>query len=275
VRDEAKKALKVLLDHGADIDTVSLDGYAPLHEAAASTTMTELLIDHGADPKIQNPTNGIQPIHLAARRGVAEVCDLLISAGADVNARSKDGLTPLHEAAQHAQADIIELLVAAGAACMAEDKQHRTPLSAALTTTYGPDTVPGLNPYTDDKLVAAVSILLSHGAGTRKKKHKWPELEEAASAGHAPLVQLLLDKGAPASSEALTVAARFGRLEAVKLLLERRGDAKQPPSLKPSALHMAARFGHAEVIHTLVDYGAPTTGKLTEPEKCGRSRQLQ
>ncbi len=266
VHGDARRALKVLLDHGADINILSADGYAPLHEAADSASWTELLVDYGADPKLENPNNGSQPLHMAARLGKADVCNLLMSAGADINAASKDGLTPLHEAAQHAQAEIIELLIAAGAACMAEDKQHKTPLSAALTTTYGPAARPAS--FADDKLVATVSALLSHGAGTRKRKHAWPELAEAASAGHAAVVQLLINKGAPASSEALVEAARFGRLEVVELLLKRGAKAQQASSEQPGALHMAARFGHAQVVHLLIDYGASTTGMTSDLTVC-------
>lgn len=258
MRGDAKRALKVLMDHGADINVLSADGYAPLHEAAASASWTDLLVDHGADPKLENPNNGCQPLHLAARLGKADVCNLLISAGADINAASKDGLTPLHEAAQHAQAEIIEVLIAAGAACMAEDKQHKTPLSAALTTTYGPAARPAS--FADDKLVATVSALLSHGAGTRKGKQAWPELAEAASAGHAAVVQLLINKGAPASSEALAAAARCGRLEVVELLLKRGAKAQAASSEQPGALHVAARYGHAQIVHLLIDHGASTTG---------------
>lgn len=183
----------------------------------------------------------------------------MISAGADINAASKDGLTPLHQAAQHAQAEIIEVLIAAGAACMAEDKQHKTPLSAALTTTYGPAAARPTS-FADDKLVATVSALLSDGAGTRKKKQAWPELAEAASAGHAAVVQLLINKGAPASSEALAAAARGNRLEVVELLLKRGAKTQAASSEQPALLHVAARHGHAQIVHLLIDYGASMTG---------------
>ena len=109
--------------------------------------------------------------------------------------------------------------------------------------------------------MATVSALLSHGTGTRKKKQAWPELAEAATAGHAAVVQLLIDKGAPADTEALVAAARYGRPEVVELLLKRRGSSRQAPSHEPTALHMAARFGHTEVVQLLIDYGAATTGK--------------
>ena len=61
------------MDHGADVNTLSADGYSPLHEAASSASWTELLVDHNADPKLANPNNGCQPLHLAARAGKADV----------------------------------------------------------------------------------------------------------------------------------------------------------------------------------------------------------
>ncbi|KAL0021170.1 hypothetical protein WJX77_007343 [Trebouxia sp. C0004] len=249
-----KKALKVLLDHGADINILSADGYAPLHEAAASPSRTGLLVDYGADPKLEKPNNGCQPLHLAARAGKADVCNLLISAGADINAASKDGLTPLHEAAQHAQAEIVELLIAASAACMAEDKQHKTPLSAALTTTFGPAARPAS--FADDKLVATVSGLLSHGAGTRFRKQAWPELAEAASAGHAAVVQLLINEGAPASSEALAAAAVWPaggcQHEVVVTLLGRGADPKAQDKGGFIPHHDAASKGQLKTIRVLL-----------------------
>ena len=266
-RGKAKQLVQVLLDHRVDIDVLSNDGYAPLHEAAASTAMTELLLDNGANPRIQNPTNGIQPIHMAARQGVPDVCHLLISAGIDVNAISNDGLTPLHEAAQHAQAEVIELLVAHGAACMAQDKQHKTPLSTALTTQWL-DGWPFANANSEEKLVATVSALLSHGAGTRKKKQAWPELTEAAFSSHAAVVKLLLDKGAPASSEALNAAAQRGCVEVMQLLIGRRGDARQPKTSEPNALHLAARFGHTDVIRILIENGAGPSGTVHSLSAC-------
>ena len=258
VRQDAGRAVQVLLDNAADINVLSNDGYAPLHEAAAKPELAELLLEHGADPKIQNSHNHLQPLHMAARHGSSDVCRLLLSAGADVTAASKDGSTPLHEAAEHAQAHIIELLMANGAACMAEDKHHRTPLSVALRTSFASDA-----PDAANKLVASVTTLLSHwqdGTGTRDKKQAWPELTEAAIGGHTAVVQLLLNRGASASDAALTVASQTGHLEVVKLLLRHRGSAKQASGDEPNALHMAARFGHVEVAELLLAKGADTEG---------------
>ena len=38
-------------------------------------------------------------------------CEILLSHGADVNARDRGKLTPLHRAASYAQADVVELLL--------------------------------------------------------------------------------------------------------------------------------------------------------------------
>ena len=214
-----------------------------------------MLLDHGADPKTQNRDNGLQPLHMAARHGALDVCQLLLSAGADVNAASKDGRTPLHEAAEHAQPHVIEQLIAHGAACMAEDRNHRTALLVALTTRFAET-----SPDADGKLVASVTALLRHGAGTRRKNQEWPELTEAAIGGHAAVVQLLLDKGAAASDAAVTAAAQTGHLEVVQKLLRHRSSAKQAPAGTPTALHFAARFGHTAVVELLVQKGADTTG---------------
>ena len=63
---------------------------------------------------------GTTPLHLTADRGHTEVVELLISKGADVNAKMKDGWTPLHSAARygrkgHRHWEITELLIANGA----------------------------------------------------------------------------------------------------------------------------------------------------------------
>lgn len=192
---------------------------------------------------------------MAARHGSARVCRLLLSAGASVNAASKDGSTPLHEAAEQAHDHILRLLASHGAACTAEDRFHRTPLAMALRTSFASDAA-----NAGDQLVASVQFLLSHGASTREKGHDWPELAVAALGGHVAVVRLLLEKGAASSDEALTVASQTGHLEVVKLLLHHRDSAKQPPGDAPNALHVAARFGHVDVAVLLLKKGADTAG---------------
>lgn len=94
VRARAGSAVQVLLDNNAKVNVPANNGYAPLHEAAEDAVITQLLLENGADPDIKNSLNHLQPLHMAASRLSADVCKLLLSAGADVQASSKHG-TPL------------------------------------------------------------------------------------------------------------------------------------------------------------------------------------
>ena len=51
------------------------------------------------------------PLHLAAERNLLSTIDLLVSYGADINARDADGYTPLHTAACHGKLEALKKLV--------------------------------------------------------------------------------------------------------------------------------------------------------------------
>ena len=55
--------------------------------------MSQLLIEHGADPNVVN-NYGSTPLHLAARNGHKEVTKLLIERGTDMDKADNDGYTP-------------------------------------------------------------------------------------------------------------------------------------------------------------------------------------
>lgn len=81
----------------------SSDGWTALHLAAfmGHAEIVRMLLDHGADLEAVS-RNGIanRPLHAAlAGKGAPEVIELLLARGADVNARAEDEVTPLHLAA--------------------------------------------------------------------------------------------------------------------------------------------------------------------------------
>ena len=96
----------------------------PLHNAV-SPELAQLLIDHGAD--IEAQTDNLEtPLHFAIERGDIKVAEVLIAAGANVNAKNHHAhQTPLH-LAQSAEA--VTLLVNAGAKVDAKNSFGRTPL---------------------------------------------------------------------------------------------------------------------------------------------------
>ncbi len=155
--------MKVLLAHGANpnatLKTTTLqrahtpgefslnEGSTPLMRAAKNgdSATIRLLLDHGADPNIR-AKNGTTALMFAAGLGfgtgtfandyatpaeLLESVQVLVAAGAEVNAVSDAGETPLHYSAQ-ASDDIVRFLVEKGAKLDAKDKQGRTPVEMAL-----------------------------------------------------------------------------------------------------------------------------------------------
>ena len=74
-------------------------------------------IAHDVDINASNPETGTTPLMLAAALGYQSICNLLIDAGADVNANDHSGNTPLHLATQGygEKLAIVQTLMGAGA----------------------------------------------------------------------------------------------------------------------------------------------------------------
>jgi uncharacterized protein len=96
------------------------DDFTPLHLAAffGHVDAVEVLLEAGADLEAE-ATNTfvrqVRPLHSAVASRNLECCRMLIAAGADVNVKQGDGFTPLMEAAQVGDAMLVRLLLDAGA----------------------------------------------------------------------------------------------------------------------------------------------------------------
>lgn len=160
-----------LLDSGADIHQPGLNGMSPLHSAALSgqSEIVRILIQTGAridaldnlgrtpllvyasgsahnldvlkillqaraNPNAADPTTNISVLDYIAQQGSVDEAELLVAAGADVNARdSLFGQTPLHFAnacwdGAIGKSDMVEYLIAHGADVNAGDIYGHTPL---------------------------------------------------------------------------------------------------------------------------------------------------
>ena len=71
------------------------------------------------------------PLHEAAYKGHGAVVEILLRAGADKTAVSKDGWAPLHMAASNGQRTIVEILLRSGANRFVVDKDGKTSLEIA------------------------------------------------------------------------------------------------------------------------------------------------
>jgi ankyrin repeat protein len=145
-------AIGVLLDRKADPNLKDRQGQTPVQLAVGEDPVVELLLAGGAeasdilvassagradlvraflakDKALVGVTtaSGETPLHLAARLGHRQVAELLLTHGADVNARDSSKLTPLHWAASYARADVVALLLAHKADRGAKSWDGKTP----------------------------------------------------------------------------------------------------------------------------------------------------
>lgn len=111
----------------------SQSGVQPLHIAASggAAEVVALLLAAGADPLAATP-NGTLPIHTATSYGHARCLELLLAA-APSSASIRDGTSmPLHHAASAGSADCCAMLIDAGAPLESTFQGKFTPLYCAL-----------------------------------------------------------------------------------------------------------------------------------------------
>lgn len=107
----------------------SPDGFTLLHLAAyfGHADLAERLIRYGAavDAVSANPSV-VRPLHSAVAAGSVRVVQVLLDAGAELDAKQRGGWTPLHAAAHRGDADLVELLLRRGASPSETSDDGRT-----------------------------------------------------------------------------------------------------------------------------------------------------
>ncbi|PZR74289.1 MAG: hypothetical protein DLM52_09675 [Chthoniobacterales bacterium] len=127
-------AVRKLIAKGIDDNLPNQDGFTALQSAAGSgdSTITQLLLQAGADvnARATGPIN-YTALHEAAWTGGGVTVRQLIAAGADVNASSEGGWTPLMVAMLYGRPDVVEALLAGGANVNARTPSGWTALKEA------------------------------------------------------------------------------------------------------------------------------------------------
>ncbi|MHB1456855.1 MAG: ankyrin repeat domain-containing protein [Armatimonadota bacterium] len=120
-----------LLDQGAGINDIEKFEKTPLHSMVdwEREDSVKFMLSLGADPNVKDSRSGMTSIFSAAFRGKKKIAQLLISSGADVNARSNDGRTALHFVGW--SYEVVALLISNGADINAKDNAGNTPLHEA------------------------------------------------------------------------------------------------------------------------------------------------
>lgn len=114
----APDLLRELRQRPSALDSLSSDGWTPLHLAAffGHAEAVRQLIAAGAkvNERSQNPMSNL-PLHAAMVAGDVDVVKALLEAGAEVNAKQHAGYTALQAAAARGNLPVVELLLKHGA----------------------------------------------------------------------------------------------------------------------------------------------------------------
>ena len=207
---------------GGAVDAVDEDGATPLHWAAAygRGPAVAALLSAGADVDART-YGGSRPLHRwASRNGAAPVLEEFLAAGANIHVRDGIGYSPLHTAAEAPNLLSVETLLAAGANVDAEDRYGAAPLLMAAFRGH----------------VAVVEALLDAGADVNRRGAVFAHSEDERS-----------------DVTALHMAAMGGALEVAGLLLERGAEVNALSYTTP--FDDAVRQGHEAMQHLLRRHG--------------------
>jgi ankyrin repeat protein len=177
--------VKLLLNHGANInEKTEFANVSPLHRSSAigSRDICQLLITYGADVNAE-AKYGQTPLHLATQYGHQDIVELLLDCGANINALDLAGCSPIFNAAQSHHQQIVECFLSRGARVNLTDREDFTPLLRAFQRAGGDETI---------------RVLVAYGAdvNVRGGRENLSPLHLAVAQNNKNIVELLLAHGA-------------------------------------------------------------------------------
>jgi ankyrin repeat protein len=263
--------IRLLLDHGAKVNALGRNGSTALHHATWNDEIFHVMLERGADPKLQQ-SHGVTTLHMACQDGSAALVAKLLQLHPDLDAWDGAEFTPLLNAAEAGRVDLLKLLIAAGADLKAVQKNGRNALHLAAGAA-NPEAVRFL---LEQKL--QVNALSNSG----DTAHGGTPLHLAVMDKKLGAARILLDHGAPPNARdqyqnsPLMLAATVGSVEMVRLLLDHRALVKGADAQGNTPLHNAAmvRVGRNEITPPAGEPEANTQLALNAINNCPAADKL-
>lgn len=204
-----------------------------------------------ADTWIEYGENKITPLMKACSEGEQKIVEVLIAAGANVNAQASGwGETPLGQAVSRDRVEIATLLIGKGAKLETKNKQGFTPLIQAAA---------------GGNLEMVNALLVAGGNPNAEDMVEFTPLKYAVTADKPEVVRALVAKGAKVDKTgvktnpgqtALHMAIGSGKVEMVKLLLELKANPNARKKDGETPLSLARKGDQEDVIKLLKAAGA-------------------
>lgn len=211
-----------------------------LHQAVRNQNnkMVKLLISKGADINAKNAYR-YTPLYLAVEKNNKKIVELLIAKGADVNSENRyDGITPLHLAVDKNNKEMVELLIAKGADINAKNK-------------YGDTALYGANKEVTE-------LLIAKGANINATNNYGDTLLHYAS---KEVAELLIAKGLNINATnndgdtPLHLAAKNDKTEVIELLIAKGADVNARNNDGNTPVHQAAAFNYKDLAEPIKNHG--------------------
>jgi ankyrin repeat protein len=258
--------VKLLLEHGANVNIASRDGATPLMRAAGDFDKAQLLLARGATIDAKSNLGRTPLLIAAAFPGNVRTVQLLLARGANVNDQDQSGDTCLASACKRGDAEMSKVLLEAGANVAAGESWFgRPPLVWAA----------------EEGNVATLVCLLEHGAG-KVQPHLDIALSSAAGRGPIEAVRLLLENGAnpnapsPIAGYTPLMWAAYhedANLETVKLLLAKGANPKAQGANGESPLSLAKKRGN-DAMAELLEQSQGAVAKDQQPVSKGHEKRV-
>jgi ankyrin repeat protein len=241
------EVVNVLLQHGVDIESTDAKGWTALHKACYASKMETVcsLIQQGADKEAKDKKNGWTSLFLAAKD--PKIILLLLSEGADIEARTDHGLTALHYYTSIGQVDVIHLLLNYGCNIESRDISGHNALHYAV----------------EHNQAESMKILLDNGLDPYIGNSRgYTAFHQSAQNSNEKMMKILLDngfnidtKGGPDRMTALLFAILHSNLRAVQFLLAHGASVNTIDIRGRTSLHYAAKRNDLEIAEMLLNSG--------------------
>ncbi|XP_054288123.1 ankyrin-3-like [Macrosteles quadrilineatus] len=194
VKQKQPEIVKLLAEHGANLEVECGKGFTPIFYAAANNDVNclNILLEFGAEPNHLSTVHYIYPLHHAASLCSVEATDMLLKRGADVQLSTpitRD--LPIHSAVMSEKskisevfaqdlANVVKLLIENGSQIDVPNNYNQTPMELGII----------------GQTFEAVQVLVKEGAAVNKPLDCGTYFHFVASKGNKEIVTTFLEHGA-------------------------------------------------------------------------------